>query len=111
VVARDAAHAPLVLERVHGRGVVRRLARPLDPVAWAIVHDAEFPAQLRAWLVRDPPAPTRAVADALRPATGDGVADAAPPRAPLAPWFALAVATLFLVERAWAAGLARRRSA
>ena len=110
VVVRDDVGAPLVLERAHGRGIVRWLARPLDPAAWPIVHDAAFPAQLRAWLARDPPAPTRAVADALRPATGD-VAAAAPPRAPLAPWLALAVATLFLVERAWAAGLARRRSA
>ena len=93
----------------HGQGRVLRFAAPLEPAAFPELLDARFPQWLQARLQAPPPAPTRVDAPAYAPLPG--AAAYAPPNQPLAPWLAVVLAALFLVERWLAAGQAPRRPA
>jgi hypothetical protein len=64
--------------------------------------DAAFPATLRRWLEGPPPPPERVRAAAVAPLSG--AVPTSPPGRPLAPWLALAIAAVFLVERVLANG-------
>ncbi|GGA83888.1 membrane protein [Arenimonas soli] len=93
----------------HGQGRLLQFAAPLDPATFPELLDARFPQWLQARLQAPPPAPTRVDAQAYAPLAG--AAAYAPPNQPLAPWLAVVLAALFLVERWLAAGLAPRRPA
>ena len=93
----------------HGQGRVLRFAAPLEPAAFPELLDASFPQWLQARLQAPPPAPTRVDSPAYAPLPG--AAAYAPPNQPLAPWLAVVLAALFLVERWLAAGQAPRRPA
>lgn len=86
-----------------GRGERRMLDCPLAPHCLPELLDGRFPALLREWLLPAPAAPTRAQAEHLAPAVT--AQRPLPQPRPLADWFALLAALLFLLER-W---LANRR--
>jgi hypothetical protein len=92
-----------------GRGRIIQLARPLRPANNAQVLEAQFPARLRALFERPPPAPQRALAEAMRPLRG-GSAYAETPK-PLDAWLALIAAGLFVLERWFASSSRRGRAA
>ncbi|HEY9143250.1 MAG TPA: BatA domain-containing protein [Arenimonas sp.] len=93
----------------HGRGRLLQFAVPLDPADFPELLDSRFPQWLQARSQSPPPAPTRV--DALNYAPQTGAAAFAPPTLPLAPWLAVVLAALFLIERWLAAGQAARRPA
>lgn len=93
----------------HGQGRLLQFAAPLEPAAFPELLDARFPQWLQARLQAPPPAPTRVDAPAYAPLPG--AAAYTPPNPPLAPWLAVVLAALFLVERWLAAGQALRRPA
>lgn len=105
VVWVSAAGAPLVTAGRLGSGRVLRLTRALDPGAMPELLDPDFPDRLAA-LLTPPPAPDRAAARDVAPATGG--AAFAPPARDLRPWLAIVIAVVFLVERLLAT---RRRGA
>lgn len=94
-----------VLARVQplGRGRLVSLSGALSPQTFPALLDADFPQRLADLLQPSVPAPTRASADALRPALATSATqrDAMPAGAtkPLDPWLVLLIAGLFLVER------------
>ena len=97
-----------VLARVQplGRGRLVTLTAALSPQTFAPLLDADFPQHLLDLLQAPPPAPTRASADALRPASAPSVAPTAAmfgSAKPLDPWLALLIAALVLIERIVAA--------
>lgn len=87
-----------------GRGNVIRLLQPLNPIAMPALAEPDFPRDLARLLAPNPP-PTRVEATAYRPLTG-GPPPASQSR-DLQPWFALAIAVVWLIER-WLATRARR---
>ena len=93
----------------HGRGRLLQFAVSLDPADFPELLDPRFPQWLQARLQSPPPAPTRV--DALNYTPQTGAAAFAPPTLPLAPWLAVVLAALFLIERWLAAGQAARRPA
>lgn len=105
-VWRDAAGAPLLRAAAHGEGRVLRFTRPLAPAAMPQLLDPTLPQVLRD-VLQPLPAPTAVAAADYAPEAG-APAPAPEPR-DLRPWFALAIALLFLLERWLASG--RRRGA
>ncbi|UZK70352.1 BatA domain-containing protein [Sphingomonas sp. S1-29] len=95
-VWRDPEGQQLAIEQRHGKGRVLRLTRTIDPAAMPILLDATFPDRLAELLDPAPP-PARASAADHAPLTGTP----AWPQPPLdlAPWFALAIALVFAIER------------
>ncbi|WP_374604170.1 BatA domain-containing protein [Arenimonas sp.] len=93
----------------HGQGRLLQFAVPLDPADFPELLDPRFPQWLQARLQSPPPAPTRV--DALAHAPQTGAAALTPPTLPLAPWLAIVLAALFLIERWLAAGQPDRRPA
>lgn len=89
-----------------GAGRVLRFAHALDPVALPPLLDAAFPDRLRALLQPLPPA-RRGFAVTQLPMSGAAALPPAPQ--PLAAWLALAIALLFLLERALASSPRRGR--
>jgi hypothetical protein len=80
-----------------GRGERRTLDCPLAPRCLPELLDGGFPALLKDWLLPVPTAPTRARADHVAPSI---IAQRLQPQPrPLADWFALLAALLFLSER------------
>ena len=85
-----------------GQGKQLHLASPLDPQMLPDLHSAEFPVLLHRVLFGDAPPPSRARAEDVHPLH---VETMHPPRdTPLRPWFAWAIAVLFLLERLLANG-------
>lgn len=106
-VWRDASGAALVDSRPLGRGRILRFARALTPAAMPQLLEPAFPRRLAALLAAPPP-PTRVPATDYTPQMGASAPT--PPTRALWPWFALAVAGLFAIER-WLATRANRRAA
>ncbi len=100
----DATGRPLAETRTQGKGHVARLLQPLDPIATPALVEPTFPKALTDILAPAPP-PTRVEASAYRPLPG-GLPPASQSR-DLRPWFALAIAIAWLIER-WLATRARR---
>lgn len=107
VLWRDEA-GPLVRGARLGKGRVMRLERELIPARMPVLLEPGFPERLRALFVPEPPAPARVAAQDHRPRTGLAPYPETP--RPLAPWLAVLIAILFLVER-WVANGPRRRQA
>jgi hypothetical protein len=109
LVFADAHHEADAVDLWHGhsgavlrgtrsaRGERRTLDCPLSPRCLPELLDGSFPALLKDWLLPTPPAPSRARADHLAPSM-TGHRPQPHPR-PLADWFALLAALLFLSER------------
>jgi hypothetical protein len=106
VVWRDQAGVPLLDATTRGQGRLLQLARPLQPATMPQLLEPAFPQILRD-IVQPPPAPTAVAASDYLPQTGARAT--APEPHDLRPWFALAIALLFLLER-WMAS-ARWRGA
>jgi hypothetical protein len=107
IAMRDRGGRVLMRAQRMGRGRVLQWTAPLVPDAMPALLEPDFPQRLRA-AVLPPPAPRRADARHYAPATG-ATPWPLPPRG-LAPWLALLVAVLFLVERWWANGPRRGAS-
>ena len=101
---QDETGAPLVEARAQGKGHVLRLLRSLDPIAMPALVEPDFPKTLAHLLAPAPP-PTQVEASAYQPLHG-GLLPASQSR-DLRPWFALAIAAAWLVER-WLATRAKR---
>jgi hypothetical protein len=101
---RDETGRPLVETRSQGKGHVARLLQPLGPITMPALVEPAFPKALAELLAPAPP-PMRVEASAYRPLPGG-----LPPASQsddLRPWFALAIAAAWLVER-WLATRAKR---
>ncbi|MGY0619122.1 BatA domain-containing protein [Lysobacter sp. A378] len=105
VLWRD-ADGPIVRGTSLGRGRVMRLERELVPAAMPSLLEPDFPIRLRRLLVGEPPQPT--LVDATVHTPRSGRADYPEEPRPLAPWLAMLVALVFLMER-WVAGGPRRK--
>lgn len=101
---RDETGKTLAEAHTQGRGHIVRLLQPLDAIAMPALAEPDFPRDL-ARLLAPNPLPTRVEATAYRPLTG-GLPPASQSR-DLRPWFALAIAAAWLMER-WLATRARR---
>lgn len=97
---------PLVRGVALGGGQVLQWSRPMSPATMPALLEADFPTRLRKLFDDPPPPPARVAAQDYAPLDGA----AAWPETPreLAPWLALLIAALFLVER-WLAASPRRR--
>ncbi len=100
----DETGRALAETRRQAKGRVTRPLQPLDPIAIPALVEPTFPKALADILAPAPP-PTRLEASAYRPLPG-GLPPASQSR-DLRPWFALAIAAAWLVER-WLATRARR---
>ena len=111
-VWRDASQNVIATSRRIGKGRLIKLSGALTAADLPSLLDADFPQRLHDLFAGPAPAPTRAVAAALRPShTQNAVSTTTSllaTRTPLDAWFALAIAILFVVERIWAS---RRRGA
>jgi hypothetical protein len=107
VIARRDDGAVIARAAARGRGRLVLVTAPLLPSRLPELLDARFATQLRAWF-GDSPKASIGHADAVRP-VHDTTRSAAPPQRPLAPLFALIIALVFLIERAWSG--ARRAEA
>lgn len=107
VVWRD-SRGPLARGERLGRGRIMRLEHELMPAAMPILLEPEFPIHLQRLFAQPPPPPAHVDAAAHAPLTGVPAYPEAP--RPLAPWLAMLVALLFLLER-WVANGPRRRPA
>ncbi|MEO6075938.1 MAG: hypothetical protein ABIP56_03955, partial [Dokdonella sp.] len=89
-----------------GKGRLIRLSGAFVPSELPVLLDADFPQRLHNLFAGPPPAPTRAFAAALKPLHTTSALSTAKvslaTRTPLDPWFALAIAILFAIERIWA---------
>jgi hypothetical protein len=99
VVWRDALGAALVKAAPLGRGRILSLTRRFDPATLPQLLEPDFPARLRA-LFAVPRPPARIAAPDFAPLTGG--ATYPPPARDLQPWLALAIAAVFVAERALA---------
>ncbi|MEO5559694.1 MAG: BatA domain-containing protein [Dokdonella sp.] len=103
VVWRDASGHALAQRYASGRGRIVALHGTLIPQALPIMLDADFPERLLALMREAPPAPTRAIAEAMRPLQEVTAASAAMLASgsarPLDSWLAVLIAGLFLLER------------
>ena len=101
-VWRDADGSVLARAEPLGHGRLITLTDAFTPQTLPALLDAEFPQHLLDLVQGTPPAPTRASADALKPAqglaAGGSSALTASPK-PLDAWLALLIAALVLVER------------
>lgn len=97
IVWKNSAGLPLASARRVGSGQVISLLQPLAPARMPELLDADFPERLRSLLEGRPVAPTRAWADAVRPAKAEGVPGGA--TTSLSPLLGLLIALVFLVER------------
>lgn len=88
---------PLLYRRAVGRGSVFTLAGALDAAAWPALRDPGLPLRLLPLLQAPVPPPDRAPAASVAPLRASN--DATGPATPLAPWLALAIAGLALIER------------
>ncbi len=107
VVWRDPT-GPLARGTRLGRGRIMQLQHPLVPAAMPGLLEPDFPDHLQRLFVAMPAAPTYVDAEAHAPRTGAPSYPETP--RPLAPWLAMLVALLFLLER-WVANGPRRRHA
>ncbi|MGO1068975.1 BatA domain-containing protein [Lysobacter sp. CA199] len=105
---RDASGQVRVEGAVFGRGQVLRFTGPLSPRAWPELSQPGFAQRFGRLFEPPAPAPARVRALDYAPATG-GPAFSLPPL-DLAPWLALLIASLFLLER-WLATRSRRGGA
>lgn len=108
VVWRD-AKGPLARGARLGEGRILQLQRPLVPARMPVLLEPDFPEQLRRLLVDAPP-PSPSWVDAQAHAPRTGLPGWPPAARPLAPWLAMLVALLFLLER-WVASGPRRGAA
>ena len=90
-------------------GRVLQFTQPLAPSGFPELLDPRFPRWLLQQVRLPPPAPQRVEATHHAP-LADGPSFTPPP-SPLAPWLAVLLAALFVVERWLAAGLPTRRPA
>ena len=106
VVWRDDGQNVIARSRRIGKGRMISLGGALTPSELPTLLNADFPQRLHELFAGPPPAPTRAVATALKPSHMTNAASTATSvlatRTPLDAWFALAIAILFAVERIWA---------
>lgn len=94
---RDALGSALV-ERVSvPRGRLLRFTRPLVPASMPQLLEPDFPRRLRLLFAPDPIQPARVAARNHRPLSG--ATPFAQPATDLRPWWAVAIAALFLLER------------
>ncbi|MEG3183248.1 BatA domain-containing protein [Novilysobacter erysipheiresistens] len=100
--------SPLARAARLGRGRIMQLQHELRPAAMPVLLEPDFPIQLQRLFTEPPPAPTRVEAAAHAPRMGLAAYPETP--RPLAPWLAVLVALLFLLER-WVANGPRRRPA
>ncbi len=89
------------IQRV-GLGQKTTLSTRFEPREMPILHSPEFPAALFAALFGEPPAPTRAYASLIEPVRITAQSD--PSTTPLRSWLGWLIASLFLLERAFASG-------
>ncbi len=105
-VWRDAKRNVIASSRRIGNGRLVSLSGAFTPNQLPALLDADFPQRLYELFAGPPPAPTRAVAAALKPLHIPNAASTATSllatRTPLDAWFALAIAILFAIERIWA---------
>jgi hypothetical protein len=101
---RDEAGVVLALGQARGRGRLVRLVPPLTPASLPALVEPDFPERLAA-LLEERPAPERAMAALLAPASG-GPAPVLP-ALDLRPWLAVLIGLVLLVER-WLATAAAR---
>ena len=105
-VWRDAGQNVIARSQRNGKGRMISLAGALTQAELPTLLDADFPHHLYELFAGPPPAPTRAVAAALKPShtpnAGSAATSLLATRTPLDAWFALAIAILFAVERIWA---------
>lgn len=106
---RDAQGEPVLVAQASGQGRILQWRRTLDARAMPLLESGDFPARLRAlvqtqWLV-----PDRLRARDFKPVLAKRAQPAAAQA--LAPWFALAAALLFVLERWLASHRRRGRSA
>lgn len=99
---------PLVRAARLGDGRVMQFQHELRPAAMPVLLEPDFPTQLRRLFTEPAPPPTRVDAATHSPRMGLPAYPETP--RPLAPWLAVLVALLFLVER-WVANGPRRRAA
>lgn len=89
-----------------GKGRLVSLSGAFTPSELPALLDADFPQRLHELFAGPPPAPTRALAGALKPSlsttAASTVASSLATRTSLDGWFALAIAIGFAVERVWA---------
>lgn len=100
VVWRDPVGTALITSTPLGRGRILRLTRRLDAASLPQLLDPDFPARLRALFAAPRPSPTRVAAADFAPLTG-GASYQSPAR-DVGWWLALAIAGVFLAERALA---------
>lgn len=105
---RDAAGATLIEGGTLGRGRVLRFTRALTPQVVPALLEPTFAGDLRKAITPAPPAPMKVLAEDYVPMAG--VAAYSRPPLPLAPWLAVLIAALLLVER-WLATSPRRGGA
>lgn len=109
-VWRNADQQVVASSKRIGKGRLISLSGALTPAKLPALLDADFPRRLHVLFAGPQPAPTRAVAAALKPLqapSSESTATASlATRTPLDTWFALLIAVLFAIERIWAS---RRR--
>jgi hypothetical protein len=110
IVWRDTVGAPLAEAVTVGRGRIVRFTRPLEPAAMPALLEASFPDRLAALIAAPLPPPTRVAARDYAPQQGAIAFHRAETPRDLQPWFAAAIAALFLIER-WLATRRRRAPA
>lgn len=102
---RDAQGEPVLVAHATGQGRILQWRRALDVQAMPLLESGDFPTRLRAIVQTQVLAPDRIGARDFKPVQAKRARPATPQ--PLAPWFALAAALLFLLER-WLASHDRR---
>lgn len=107
-VWRDGNQNVIASSQRIGKGQLISLSGAFTPSQLPALLDPDFPQRLHHLFAGPPPAPTRALAEALKPVLATNAASTAKAslatRAPLDVWFALAIAVLFAMERIWATG-------
>lgn len=108
IVWRDEHHNVIASSQRVGKGRLVRLSGAFAPSELPALLDTDFPQRLHDVFAGPLPAPTRALAAALKPEralTASSTATASlATRTTLDAWFALAIAILFAIERVWASG-------
>lgn len=102
VLWRDDQGQTVLVGQALGKGRFLQWQRPVNAQALPQLEYGDFPQRLYALLQVPLPEPDRALAKDLQPRLGASHAPPAPQ--PLSPWFALAVALLFVLERWLASG-------
>jgi hypothetical protein len=105
VLWRDEQGQAVLVGQSLGAGRFLQWQRPVNAQAMPLLEYGDFPQRLYALLQVPLPAPDRAMATDLQPLLGAPQVISAPK--PLSPWFALAAALLFVLERWLASGRLR----